>query len=161
MFCWSIVYSARCEDDLKAASYGRLPQCEGFEGAVFGAINAFVHSIMYLSYGLKAMGFKPPGDLFITTIQLSQMVVGAWIAVYRVSYCDCRRPYMAWSGVAMYGSYFALFAEFFYSKYIKGDRPSKGLKAADVKPIAAAEAVNGKNKAATANGHKSPKAKSQ
>lgn len=104
LFCWNIVYSPL--------------RGEGFEGAVFGGLNALVHCIMYTSYGLKALGYKPPGDLAITSLQLLQMVVGGWLAIHRVVACPLKRPITAAAGIVMYASYFLLFAHFFYRRYL-------------------------------------------
>lgn len=103
LYCWSIMYSPAVG--------------AGGEGIVFAGMNALVHVIMYASYGLKAMKFRPPGDMFITLLQLSQMIIGAYIAIYRVTHCRVLRPWNATGAVIMYLSYFYLFAEFFYKKY--------------------------------------------
>jgi hypothetical protein len=117
LYCWNILYSPGMN--------------QGFEGAVFGALNAFVHVVMYTSYGLKAMGFKPPGDQAITTLQLVQMVIGSWLAWYKVQHCVAGRPYTDAAGIAMYASYFLLFAHFFYGRYFsKPAAATKGKKKA-------------------------------
>ncbi|EGD73506.1 fatty acid elongase [Salpingoeca rosetta] len=123
LYCWNITY---------APSVGT-----GGEGVLFSAMNALVHVIMYTSYGLKAMRFRPPGDMLITVIQLTQMVIGAYIAVYRITSCRVMRPWNAAGGVIMYLSYFYLFADFFYAKYMR-KRPKKPAAAA---AAAAAPAV--------------------
>ena len=105
LYCWNIAYSP---------SVGM-----GGEGTMFAVMNAIIHAIMYTSYGLKAMRIRPPGDMLITVLQLLQMVFGAYIAVYRITHCRVLRPWNAAGGVAMYLSYFYLFADFFYSKYLK------------------------------------------
>ena len=113
LYCWNILYSPGTD--------------EGFEGAVFGALNAFVHVVMYTSYGLKALGYKPPGDQTITTLQLVQMVIGSWLALYKVQQCDSGRWWTDAAGIAMYASYFVLFAHFFYGRYF-GGKAAKGTK---------------------------------
>jgi hypothetical protein len=69
-------------------------------------------------YAMRVLGFQPPGDVAITCLQILQMVVGAFIAGYRVANCDLKRPFNAWCGLAMYASYFYLFARFFAKRYI-------------------------------------------
>eukprot|EP00730_Choanoeca_flexa_P014539 TRINITY_DN6395_c0_g1_i1.p1 TRINITY_DN6395_c0_g1~~TRINITY_DN6395_c0_g1_i1.p1 ORF type:complete len:282 (+),score=56.63 TRINITY_DN6395_c0_g1_i1:137-982(+) len=107
LYCWSVLYSPQSNID------------EGTEGAIFGAINSVVHVIMYSYYAARVVGYKPPGAMFITTIQLAQMVVGASVAGYRVFMCDnITRTWHARAGVAMYGCYFYLFGEFFVRRYM-------------------------------------------
>jgi len=137
LYCWAILYQA--------------PYGDGFDGLTFGWVNSFVHILMYLSYALKAMGFKPPGDLFITLIQISQMIIGSIIAVYRVTHCVHQRPLMMAASIAMYVSYFGLFAHFFYERYVanKKAQAAKAAKAAE-----AAGKANGVHSTAHTNGKK-------
>lgn len=98
----------------------------------FIAMNYFVHSIMYLYYAIRASSiYRPPRwvNIFITSLQLLQMVVGVWVNVYIYLnmaytpgwYCDGKIEitylyvYLAF---AMYSSYFVLFAHFFYTTYL-------------------------------------------
>eukprot|EP00045_Choanoeca_perplexa_P000053 m.12860 g.12860 ORF g.12860 m.12860 type:complete len:278 (+) comp10041_c0_seq1:118-951(+) len=105
LYCWSILYSPQVD--------------EGAEGAIFGAMNSVVHVVMYAYYAARVLGFKPPGDYLITTMQLVQMVIGATVAGYRVFCCpNLQRPAHAWSGLLMYVSYFYLFGVFFLNRYV-------------------------------------------
>lgn len=47
-------------------------------------MNSFVHSFMYTYYALKALKIRVPRPIamFITTIQLLQMVLGVTVNVY-------------------------------------------------------------------------------
>jgi len=109
-------------------SYGNITHAQQW----FITMNYFVHSIMYSYYALRASGtFRPPIwiNMFITSLQLLQMVVGVWVNVYifiNMSwdpdwYCDGKIEttykfvYLAF---VMYASYFVLFAHFFYSAYL-------------------------------------------
>jgi len=49
----------------------------------FAPINAFIHTIMYGYYALKAMEIKVPKQLAkqITTMQIIQMVIGVYVNV--------------------------------------------------------------------------------
>lgn len=92
----------------------------------FGTANLFVHSVMYSYYVLKATGIRVPRAVAqsITALQLAQFGIG--LVVLGVTYiqkrdgiaCESRDDVM-WAGFIMYGSYFALFSNFFYQRYIR------------------------------------------
>eukprot|EP00730_Choanoeca_flexa_P016651 TRINITY_DN7917_c0_g1_i1.p1 TRINITY_DN7917_c0_g1~~TRINITY_DN7917_c0_g1_i1.p1 ORF type:complete len:280 (+),score=60.31 TRINITY_DN7917_c0_g1_i1:121-960(+) len=117
LYCWSILYSPQSN--------------EGTEGAIFGAMNSVVHTIMYSYYAARVVGYKPPGDIIITTIQIVQMIIGAWVAGFRVFSCgDVSRVWHARAGLAMYVSYFYLFGDFFARRYLFA-KPKTTIKKAD------------------------------
>ena len=117
----------------------------------FIIMNYFVHAVMYTYYAVRASGhYRPPVwvNMFITLLQLTQMIVGVYINIYVCYtmtadsdwYCDGKIEttylYVYWS-FAMYFSYFVLFALFFYETYFKKSsissskdgrsKPSNGL----------------------------------
>lgn len=86
--------------------------------------NYLVHSVMCSYYAPKSLGFRVPKRIAmaITTSQIVQMIIGAyviWYAYYRKLQGDTCRITKATTfyGLAMYLSYFVLFAQFFYSSY--------------------------------------------
>lgn len=93
-------------------------------GAIFGVVNAGVHTVMYWYYFLAACGRRPSWGKLVTVIQLSQMVVGittasCWTYFYLsgdLCPIDHPRAYM-FSSLALYGSYFALFLNFYINRY--------------------------------------------
>lgn len=95
-------------------------------GIIFGAMNYFVHSLMYTYYACRAMQFSIPRwcAQIITILQLSQMFVGVYVTVLafynaksgRITGCTARNDLMAMATV-MYFSYALLFIHFFYQKY--------------------------------------------
>lgn len=93
-------------------------------GSIFACVNAFVHCIMYFYYFLAASGHRPRWGKLVTIIQLAQMVVGISISVtftvlyFTKEYCPMNHPhaYML-SSLALYGSYFALFLNFYIQRY--------------------------------------------
>jgi len=100
----------------------------------FIVMNYLVHSMMYSYYALKAMRFRVPRGvaMFITSIQLVQMVVGCVVnyIVYvmkedglecHVSDRNIKLSFL------MYTSYFVLFAHFFYHAYF-GSTDGQGIK---------------------------------
>ena len=96
-------------------------------GIWFAAINYGVHSIMYTYYALAIYGWKPVFKLaiFITSIQISQMVAGISVIIYAAYtqiiggfYCNVH-PVNWKLGLAMYASYFVLFSLLFYQKYLQ------------------------------------------
>uniref|UniRef100_A0A182NIX0 Elongation of very long chain fatty acids protein n=1 Tax=Anopheles dirus TaxID=7168 RepID=A0A182NIX0_9DIPT len=103
----------------------------------FIVMNYCVHSVMYSYYALRALNFKPPRSIamLITTLQLTQMVVGCAINIWAHGFlqtagknsCNISEMNIKLS-IAMYFSYFVLFARFFYKTYLstnarKGKRP--------------------------------------
>jgi len=119
LFCW--------------LSYHTRASC----GMWFGAVNYFVHSLMYTYYalaisGVKSVFFFAP---FITSIQLFQMVMGISVLLFVASAkamgTECRTEDANWKlGLAMYSSYFVLFAVLFYDKYMvpKSSQPGEEKK---------------------------------
>lgn len=104
-------------------------------GRWFMTMNFMVHSVMYSYYAFKAMRFNIPKwiSMFITFLQLSQMVTGMLINVWsyeimqRGGYCAQSYTNIRYA-VLMYCSYFILFAHFFYTTYIAG-KPKEHSKA--------------------------------
>lgn len=98
-------------------------------GIWFASMNFVVHSIMYAYYFATNVGlykYVQPIASSITTLQILQMVGGTFILIQcaytiyvsgRTCHID-RNNLMA--GLAMYLSYFALFAAFFVNKYLVG-----------------------------------------
>ena len=92
----------------------------------FGTTNYFVHSLMYTYYTVKAAGERVPRWVaqLITIIQLAQFVVGVVTILtaflQKSSGVDCDAPYdFLYAGLAIYVSYFILFLNFFYQRYLK------------------------------------------
>lgn len=104
----------------------------------FVVMNYCVHSIMYSYYALRAMRYSPPKkiSMVITALQLIQMIVGCAINIWAHQYlesgqveCHISRVNIRFS-LAMYFSYFVLFARFFHKAYLgksKSDKSSKKL----------------------------------
>lgn len=95
-------------------------------GRWYIAMNYSVHSVMYAYYGMRALRYRAPQivRMAITIFQLSQMVVGVYIAtyVYKLKQagtaCGITDNNMKLSFL-MYFSYFLLFLKFFYEAYVK------------------------------------------
>jgi len=90
----------------------------------FMVMNYMVHTLMYTYYGLKSLGIRVPRAvaMLITTLQLSQMIVGVTVNVYarylKATGSDCLIPTQHIDmALIMYGSYFVLFGQFFYNAY--------------------------------------------
>jgi len=90
------------------------------------AMNYAVHASMYSYYALKSLKFRVPRQvsMFITTFQLLQMVVGCYVnyvsyqVLQRGEPCRVNMDNIRYS-VLMYFSYFLLFAQFFYTAYMR------------------------------------------
>lgn len=106
-------------------------------GQWFSAMNYFVHAIMYGYYAVRASGlYRPPiwVNIFITVLQLMQMLVGLAITLYVYnqicnSSWDCGDEYdslkQVYLTLIMYLSYLVLFVNFFYTTYLCKSRPPK------------------------------------
>jgi len=100
-------------------------------GRWFMVMNYTVHSFMYTYYAARAMRFSVARwvNKFITSIQISQMVMGLVInfTIYRVKtqggrYCQQSFVNIRYCTL-MYLSYFCLFAYFFYVTYVQKKKP--------------------------------------
>ena len=101
-------------------------------GRWFMVMNYSVHSFMYTYYAARAMRFHVARwvNIFITSIQISQMVMGLVINVttYRVKtqggrYCQQSFDNLKYCSL-MYLSYFCLFTYFFYITYVQKKKPA-------------------------------------
>lgn len=104
----------------------------------FVDMNYLVHSLMYSYFALRSLGYRLPKQMAmaITTSQIIQMIVGAyviWYAYYRKSQGDACNitQSTATFGLVMYLSYFALFAQFFYTAYFASSS-KKGARGATI-----------------------------
>jgi elongation of very long chain fatty acids protein 6 len=108
-------------------------------GVWFAAMNYFVHSIMYSYYFMMSLsGFtrkivKPIGKT-ITTLQITQMVVGMYLVFEARRFLNdsegcvgVARPGNR-AALVMYGSYFILFAKFFLESYVYKTATKRGAK---------------------------------
>nr|XP_033199831.1 elongation of very long chain fatty acids protein 6-like [Bombus vancouverensis nearcticus] len=102
-------------------------------GKWFGLVNSFVHAWMYSYYALKAMRFNIPKwvAMFVTTLQLSQMVVGCILTASAYYYVhsaqvECHvTPLNIKLAMLMYLSYFILFVRFFQQAYLSNKHIKK------------------------------------
>ncbi|XP_020818828.1 very long chain fatty acid elongase 3 [Phascolarctos cinereus] len=107
----------------------------GAGGFWFMTMNYGIHALMYSYYTVKALGLKPPRILpmIITTLQITQMFVGASISILSFLWeKDCGsynfKQYFFWT-FAMYITYFALFLNFFYQAYFRTVQAKAKVKA--------------------------------
>lgn len=97
-------------------------------GIWFIIVNYFVHSLMYSYYFLKSLKVRIPivVSKTITTLQLSQMVVGVIVNVIAYNmksknHCHVTYENLYWS-FFMYFTYFLLFFHFFWITYMKATK---------------------------------------
>ena len=103
--------------------YGLATRCTA--GHWFCGINFGVHAVMYSYYTLKAMGYRIPSSVAksITILQLVQFFVGLLVifigmwARWVGTECGITETHIR-AGLIMYGSYFILFLNFFYHRYL-------------------------------------------
>jgi elongation of very long chain fatty acids protein 6 len=106
-------------------------------GLFFVTMNYCVHAIMYGYYFLMAIKMKPKwlNAMFITTAQISQMVVGVLVTIFAFYFyhtegddCNIQKENNI-AAFLMYGSYLFLFAQFFVGRYFRV-KTTKGKKKA-------------------------------
>ena len=96
-------------------------------GIVFAAMNFTVHAVMYFYYFLTAMGIRPRWVIFVTGLQIAQMIGGLFIST-TVLHLYITHPLMPHAqqdrlsglssyGAIMYGSYLCLFVALFLRRY--------------------------------------------
>jgi hypothetical protein len=104
-FCW-IAWAVRLEN-----------------GGAFAVMNLIVHSFMYSYYAAAAAGqtwtfrFRKS----ITTIQITQMVMGIAIILHNILVCNTK-PFELYFGFFMYLSYAILFMNLYYKNYVSGQK---------------------------------------
>lgn len=99
-------------------------------GIFFGVMNYVVHGYMYTYYAFASFGYRPSKwAMSITVMQITQMVIGLVLALvgvyakYTKRDCVWQNPsadgmYMLTITLVIYGSYFLLFAKFYFDRYI-------------------------------------------
>ncbi|PVU86076.1 hypothetical protein BB561_006822 [Smittium simulii] len=55
----------------------------------FVVVNSFIHSIMYSYYALSSLGFHPPGKKYLTSLQITQFLLGFIYAPYTIFKPNC------------------------------------------------------------------------
>lgn len=94
-------------------------------GFLFMIMNSAIHTVMYLYYGLKELGYSPNWNFILTQIQTLQMLIGVlitlgWTVIYYTQYVHCpSNDVMMFMSMFIYGSYLYLFAQFYFKKYKK------------------------------------------
>lgn len=122
-------------------------------GLWFAAMNYSVHAIMYFYFGLTQCGpggrkFAKKFAMLITTMQLTQMVIGIIVTVSSVVYhykgYECHVSLVnSAMGLAMYTSYFILFLQLFLDHYVFNKKASGSKKTpSDVTCPPSSELVN-------------------
>eukprot|EP01089_Gocevia_fonbrunei_P021714 TRINITY_DN8531_c0_g1_i1.p1 TRINITY_DN8531_c0_g1~~TRINITY_DN8531_c0_g1_i1.p1 ORF type:complete len:293 (-),score=9.42 TRINITY_DN8531_c0_g1_i1:134-1012(-) len=106
-------------------------------GNIFGTVNAFVHTVMYLYYFLASIGKTPWWGRYVMRLQLAQMVVGLTATIiWTYFYLSGQNCELIKTGfvidvpsselgiiifsVLLYGSYFGLFLKLYIKRFIMG-----------------------------------------
>mmetsp|Transcript_24788 Transcript_24788/g.41422 ORF Transcript_24788/g.41422 Transcript_24788/m.41422 type:complete len:314 (+) Transcript_24788:155-1096(+) len=99
-------------------------------GLWFASANYTVHTVMYTYYFLMAAGLHKlarPCASLITTLQIAQMMMGTTVTAYSAIWSQTEQckvdPANYKMGLAMYVSYFWLFAVLFINKYFGPKAP--------------------------------------
>ncbi|CAM0142336.1 hypothetical protein VKS41_002177 [Umbelopsis sp. WA50703] len=56
---------------------------------LFATFNSFIHTIMYCYYACTSIGLHPPGKRYLTSMQISQFLVGTTLAVSYLVLPNC------------------------------------------------------------------------
>eukprot|EP00297_Palpitomonas_bilix_P018358 CAMPEP_0113883410 /NCGR_PEP_ID=MMETSP0780_2-20120614/9580_1 /TAXON_ID=652834 /ORGANISM="Palpitomonas bilix" /LENGTH=196 /DNA_ID=CAMNT_0000870703 /DNA_START=488 /DNA_END=1078 /DNA_ORIENTATION=- /assembly_acc=CAM_ASM_000599 len=115
-------------------------------GWYHGCLNALVHSFMYYYYWRASLKKTPKWGKFLTMFQTVQMVIGIAITTlyfyfhYTDMGCTCDHIEVnVISSIAMYGSYFILFALFYYQRYVGRKEAAKKKASEEAKAKTKAE----------------------
>lgn len=130
MYCWH-AYAVR----------------SGHAGLWFAGMNYTVHAVMYLyfacmMYGKTTRNLVKPFAMYITIMQISQMVIGMVVLVKSATTqlegraCSMNKSNVL-LGLIMYASYFVLFAKLFLGHYVFGGKQAKEKAQAEAKQAAA------------------------
>mmetsp|Transcript_19054 Transcript_19054/g.59873 ORF Transcript_19054/g.59873 Transcript_19054/m.59873 type:complete len:312 (-) Transcript_19054:265-1200(-) len=107
-------------------------------GMWYAVMNYAVHTVMYAYYAATQTSLRKavrPYAIYITLAQLAQMVMGIFVTVRAVLYqsagveCHVNKTNSI-LGLAMYSSYFLLFAKLFVENYLLPKKKKKPLPAA-------------------------------
>jgi elongation of very long chain fatty acids protein 6 len=102
-------------------------------GLWFAAMNYCVHSCMYVYFAVTQTPYRSaakPFAIYVTLLQLAQMVVGIFVTLRAVAYqlngeeCHVNRTNSI-LGLAMYSSYFVLFLKLFLENYVFSSESAK------------------------------------
>jgi elongation of very long chain fatty acids protein 6 len=107
-------------------------------GRWFVSMNYCVHTIMYGYFALRAARIRVPrfAQIFITFLQIIQMIAGCIVNLSALNYkqegypCTISTTNIQIS-LALYASYFILFAHFFYLTYLSKDSKRKTKERSD------------------------------
>ena len=100
---------------------------DGSSSRYFVFVNFLVHSVMYSYYAAMAAGIKGVASVSIgiTAMQLTQMAIGMFVLMRVHSLLGSGNNacsdsvFTVVTGLAMYASYFLLFANFFVKRYLR------------------------------------------
>lgn len=99
---------------------------------IFALVNSFIHSFMYTYFACQTVGIRFPRFIavILTSMQILQMAFGIFVLHLQNKAANlgmsCSTPPFIWiSGLLMYTSYFALFANFFVQSYLMNSRCGK------------------------------------
>lgn len=106
-------------------------------GIFCGVMNYVVHGYMYTYYTFSSFGYRPSKwAMSITVMQITQMVIGLLLSAAAV-YAKYTKPGCVWQNSSakgmnmlamsmfIYGSYFLLFAKFYFDRYINPTKLKK------------------------------------
>merc|ERR1712176_458719 len=113
-------------------------------GAWFACMNYSVHSIMYGYFAVMGTQYRKSVSryaIYITLLQLVQMLVGMFVTIKAVGYQaageDCHvNKTNSILGLTMYASHFVLFFKLFVDNYYLKPRSSKAARTTSIKDAA-------------------------
>merc|ERR1712060_613446 len=115
-------------------------------GAWFACMNYGVHSVMYGYFAVTATSYRKkvaPYAIYITLMQLVQMLVGMFVTIKAVMYqaageeCHVNKTNSV-LGLAMYASYFLLFFKLFVDNYFLKSKRETVVRKKSMKDVARA-----------------------
>merc|ERR1711933_275885 len=113
-------------------------------GAWFACMNYSVHSVMYGYFAIKGTQYRKMVSryaIYITLLQLVQMLVGMFVTIKAVTYqaegeeCHVNKT-NSFLGLSMYASYFLLFFKLFVDNYYLKPKSAKAARKPSMKAVA-------------------------
>jgi len=112
------------------------------QGWVFAVMNAMVHSVMYFYYFLTGLKIRPWWAVYITQMQIAQMVIGVLLSAYWAylvktgfvcPVAEGQKDDILWAGLIIYGSYLILFAQYYVRRWNDQKQKTAASKAKNAK----------------------------
>ncbi|KAG0302822.1 hypothetical protein BGZ98_007196 [Dissophora globulifera] len=113
---------------------------------LFVVLNSFIHTIMYCYYACTSIGLHPPGKKYLTSMQISQFLIGMSVAMTNLVIPGCVVTHGAqlavWVNVAYLFPLTYLFVDFARRTYSKRGGSSSSSNSGRVSDVSSASSAS-------------------